>query len=759
MAHEALGRVADVGLKRPRGLLVVAVVLAALLGIYATGTEINTSRHTMVAADNPHQAKQMRYFERFGLPSAMVLVVSGGSDEARRKAVDALADRLQQKPWLAGRTIGRLTAKDFAKLALLHDPALVQKLAQGVFEPPVPPDDGYLLTSDKAHHLLVLLADLPGDQGHEVKPFVDEIRATVDETLASLDGPAAQVTARLTGPPALSVDEQKEIERGIITTSGLTALGILLLLYLAFRSVRYTLLALVPIAIGVCATMAVARLIYGELNMVTSSCSSILLALGIDFGVFLLSRYGEFVRGGADAAEAIRGAIKRAGAGLLVGAITTATAFLTTSATEFTAYARLGVIVAVGLLLMMASTLLLMPALLWVVGRGKQLEAPEIKLLRVLPNWIRRGRHGLALGSLALLVASLMSVSSLRFNTRFYDFLPDEGDSAAALRIIEHDDKVSPLHATVPASNIEQARDIAKRLRARDEVAAVQTPSDLLPPLDEQRMAALKALRSAPVDLNTLAAMIPPAQRAQLALLEEAMVTAGRVADRGSYAPEDLPDIFRRRFASLNGDEVSLTVTGSGDIWDPPTARAFSSAVSEVAPEATGMAMHIHAHLEMIREGFTRAALAAAVLVLLILVASFRNLVDALLAMVPTVVGFSWMLGAMALLRFNFDAANIVTLPLIIGIGVDAGVHLVHRMRQSRADRGGRASLEEITVGTGGAVALASVTTTVGFASLMLAEYGAMKSLGLAMTLGISATLLASLLLLPSLMVLMGRAE
>ena len=721
--------VALFALKWPRRLLIVAVVVAAALGIYSAGTQINTSRHTMVAADNPHQAKQMRFFERFGVPSAMVLVISGGTTTDRHAVVDALIERLDKEAWLENRVLGRVTPERLAKLALLFDPTLSGKVAvpkdSGV------DDEGYLVSSDGAHHFIALLPDLPGDQADEVKPFVDKIRAHRDAVLTSWD-----VEIRLTGPPALAVDEQGEITRGIITTSGLTGLGILLLLYLAFRSFRYTGLALVPVAIGVCATMAVARLVYGELNMVTSSCSSILLALGIDFGVFLLSRYGEFVRGGSDAKEAIRGALRRAGGALFIGAITTATAFLTTSSTEFTAYARLGVIVAVGLLIMMASTLLLMPALLWVVGRGKKLDSPEIKLLRVLPAVIRRGRIGLLAVGAALFAGSLAAAGGLSFNTRFYDFLPEEGESASALLIIEHDDNVSPLQATIPADDIEQARALAKKLRTLDEVAAVQTPSDLLPPLDDRLLATLKAL---PPD--------PPDPR-----LGPAWKLAKDVAQRGHYLPEDLPLIFQSRFASLDKQSVALTVIPSGNIWDPATAKQFSRAVSEVAPEATGMAMHIHAHLEMIRQGFTRAALAAAALVLLILFIAFRKLGDALLAAVPTVVGFTWMLGAMRLIGFDFDAANIVTLPLIMGIGVDAGVHLVHRMRQS-------ASLEDIAVGTGGAVALASVTTTVGFASLMLADYGAMQSLGLSMTLGITATLLASMLILPSLMLLLGKAK
>jgi len=127
--------------------------------------------------------------------------------------------------------------------------------------------------------------------------------------------------------------------------------------------------------------------------------------------------------------------------------------------------------------------------------------------------------------------------------------------------------------------------------------------------------------------------------------------------------------------------------------------------------------------------------------------------------MVPPVLGFSWMLGIMATVGFDLDAANIIILPLIMGLGVDAGVHLVHRMRQSAEERTGVASLSDVVRGTGSAVLLASCTTAIGFASLTLADYGAMTSLGAAMTLGVLTSMLASLVVLPSLMVVLGKAR
>jgi len=889
-----LAAMVQLSLNHPRPLLVLAAVMMAVFGAVGAGTPVDSSRNTMVAADNPHQAKQMRYFERFGIPQSMVFVIEGGSPAERRAVVDGLAEGLADEPALRGRILARVDPEAVAELLLLHRPELATELrgleggvragirsaAQRLLAaapgplpsatgdppeeapavppkmgrtaaPPLPPgigekltqldrllgavaaevdgrdgvatllaaggdaesptpgvdEEDYFVTADGQAHLIVMFPDLPSDQAAAVKPTVDRVRAVRDRVMAV----HPEVEASLSGPPVLVVDEQKQIERAIATTSGLTGAGIVVLLLLAFRSLRYALLTLAPVAVGVATTMAVARGIYGELNMVTSSASSVLLALGIDFGVYLLTRYGELVRGGADAREAIEKCVKRAGMGLFIGAITTAAAFLTTTVTEFTAYARLGVVVTVGLVLTMLATLLWMPALLWVAGRGKALRAPELAGMGRLPKLLRQGRVAVLLVAAGLFVAGLVQSRSLAFNTRFYDFLPDEGESAAALLAIERDPVATPLVAQVGVPSMAEARSLATQLEALPEVRQVRSPTDLLPPLDPERREALAKLATAPapswgteagpVDatalrrtLGTLAAglrRLPSAVTSSTSILDHldrltsalktspketaaaieafesrlasmlqrAWSTAAAAGARGHYAVSDLPKPFRVRYGALEGPWVSLDIVPAGDIWEPSVARRFADAVAAVAPAATGLAMHVDAHLRMILDGFTRAALAATGLVFLLLLVAFRRLGDALLAMVPPVLGFSWMLGIMATVGFDLDAANIIILPLIMGLGVDAGVHLVHRMRQSAEERTGVASLSDVVRGTGSAVLLASCTTAIGFASLTLADYGAMTSLGAAMTLGVLTSMLASLVVLPSLMVVLGKAR
>lgn len=734
--NDFLDRIALMGIRHPWRVIAASLLSLVLCGAIASTMTVDSSRHTMVSEDNPHQALQMQYFERFGFPNTLIFVISGATPEARRELSADLSQRLRAVDGLSDRVLSRVGPSDVATLLFLSDSP---PSAQGVDEA------GFLSSADGSMHYIVIEPQLEGtQQAHEVRPIIEAIRAERDAALSAATGADGTLSADLTGPAALVVDEEKEIQRGIITTSAATGLAILVLLFLAFRSVRYTLLGILPVILGVAATMAVARVLYGGLNMVTSSCSSILLGLGIDFGVFLLGRYGELLRGGASLEDAIRGTVKKAGVGMAIGAVTTALAFLTTTATEFTAYARLGVIVALGLLLMMVATLVLMPALLWVTGRKSVPVPPEIRGMGALTGVVSRFSRALLAAAVLLVVVALIPVQRITFNTRFYDFIPAHIEGARALLAIETDTQVTPLRATVPANSIEEARVIAAELRALPSVAAVQSPSDLLPELLDT-----EGLR------QRLSAELPAGTPESLIL---AQIQARQIVGRGHYTPQDIPKILQRQFLSLDGNAVSIQVVPRGNIWDPSVAREFYQQVITVAPAATGMAMHIDAHLRFIREGFAWAATAAAGLVLLTVWFSFRSLRDAALAVLPCVLGYAWMFGVMGWSGFPFDAANIVVLPLILGIGVDAGVHMVHRLRQSEEENG-VARLSDVVSGTGSSVLLASATTFAGFAMLMLAEYGAMFSLGFLMSVGIASTTLASLVVLPAVLVVLGRAR
>jgi predicted RND superfamily exporter protein len=680
-------------------------------------------------------------------------------------------------------------------------------------------DDAGYLNGSQNNHFIALFPPLEGDEGYQVRPVVRSIREARDRAMARADAP--DVRADVTGLPALVTDELAMIERDLAVTSIASSVALFLTLFWAFRSFRQSLVSFLPLGFGTLVTFGIVQLVLGKLNLITASFTSVLLGLG-DFGVHIQTRYSELLRKGATPKDAMEKAMLGAGPGLVVGTITTAVAFLTCIVTEFTAFAELGFITSVGLVVMLGGTYLLVPSAVLILLGKKPRPSPELPGFRLLAAFVRtHPRKILAASILSALVIACW-LPGLRFNGRYFDFLPKDTESARGLDQLSKDDIVSPFVANVRVSSLEEARTVAAALREKDEtVASVETPSDLLPELTPARLAAVKKVLSAlevdgaPIDLARVAeqpvnrealskalgglidtldevqfaaknggrdtapidaaksklkgladavksadgAKLDAVQRKLFLLLARATEAARRVVTRGSYLPADLPPAFQHRFVSKDQTELALFVHPRGDIWEVERAERFTADVKSVSDRTSGIATTLAEHPTMIIRGFERATLLAAVLVVLILTVSFRRASDVLVASLPLVLGTLIMLGAIPLMGLDFNHANMVVLPLLLGLGVDAAAHIMSRFRQSQEEHAGVASLDDMLAGTGSAVFVAALTTVWGFSVMMLAEYRAMFGMGLIMTVGMSATLILSLVTLPATLVLLKKAK
>jgi preprotein translocase subunit SecF len=683
---------------------------------------------------------------------------------------------------------------------------------------------GYLVSEDGELHFVVMFPELQSDEGTVLAPLVNRIREAVRQALRRAQ--AGPVTANLTGVPALAVDELEILRKGSRNTSVLSAVLILLVLYLAFRSPRPTLLALTPLAAAIVVTLGAVELLYDDLNLVTSSFISVLLGLGIDFGVFLFQRYGEEQRSGKEPAEAMRSALLLAGPGVATEAVTTVLAFLTVATTDFTAFSELGVITVFGITTMAVFAFLLIPPLTRLGASRSTIPSPELPgVSRIMALVVRAPR--LILVSAALITAGAVFSFLPRgpgYDGRFYDFLPEHTESYVALRRIEENGGMGTAFANFSAGSVEQARALAEKLRAAPEVSQVQTITDMLPPLSRERLAKIRgglqrldralangkqsgmpaggAPGSLPSALDRLqdafdevafaleqggrdpaAALevsravvklkktvsrlfaeneqgrVRELERRAGAVLSRGLRAAREAAKRSVYGAAQVPPLFRSRFLSRDGKLLALYAYPAGDIWQPEVAERFEREMLAIDPGVSGLAVNIRPNERLIIGGFQRAALLSALLIALTLLVLFRNARHAALALLPVALGWIWMLGAMKPLGLVFNAANMVALPLLMGIGVNTGSQIMYRYRQSRARGEKTARLGDLVRGTGAAVIVASLTTMAGFGALMTADYRAMQSMGMLLTVGIGLCLLASVLVLPALLVVLGRAR
>lgn len=212
---------------------------------------------------------------------------------------------------------------------------------------------------------------------------------------------------------------------------------------------------------------------------------------------------------------------------------------------------------------------------------------------------------------------------------------------------------------------------------------------------------------------------------------------------------DDLPVEIRQRYLSANG-RVLIEVDPEEDVWqEEPNAR-FVADLRSVCERATGTPVQNHQYIKLLRDSYIEAAELAFLAILVLVYLHFRSLKKLLLTLLPLGLGVLFTFGLMGWTGIQFNPANIITLPLVIGIGIAFGVYVV-----DRHDEEGRVAL--CGSSTGKAVLLSALTTVIGFASMMIGEYRGLVSLGLVMSIGVTLCFLAAVLILPQVLTWLDR--
>ncbi len=276
---------------------------------------------------------------------------------------------------------------------------------------------------------------------------------------------------------------------------------------------------------------------------------------------------------------------------------------------------------------------------------------------------------------------------------------------------------------------------------------------------EEQISDELRQVRAALARLNEVIAATDAEEARQKlgafqrALLTDLQSTLGAIQnqdDRAPLRPQDLPLPLRHRFVSKEGGSFLLQVNPKHDVWEREHQEVFVREIREVFPDATGEPVQLYEYTTLLKDSYIEAAYYAIAAVVLLVFIHFRSLFCVVLALVPVGLGTLWLAGIMGAAGIPFNPANIMTLPLVVGVGVTNGIHVLNRFAEERDPSiFGRS--------TGKAVLLSALTTIAGFGSLIIAKHAGISSLGLIMAIGTGTCMLAGLTVLPSLLTLLGR--
>ena len=690
----------------------------------------------------------------------------------------------------------------------------------------------YLLSYDEKALILNAIPNFTMLDTHYLVEGTDAAQELVDDLL--IDFPDVQ--AGLTGFIAVGRDEMVYSEQSLGYTTLIAVIAILILLVVSFRMWVAPVLALASLLIGLVWAVGIAALLVGQLNIMTQMMAVILLGLGIDFSIHLISGFTESRAAGNSIARSMEATFLKSGKGIITGAFTTACAFLTLLISHSRGMKEMGLVTGTGLLAILLATFFFLPTLL--VFRERRLERKRedgkgkkdfvqrdisFRFLGNLSVWL--GKHYIftIVTSVVITVLLVWSATEITFDHNYMNIEPKGLTSIMLQDTVLDKFDLSMDYALILTDDVDQSRALAKEYRELGSVAVTEDISLYLPSdveqdkriphiLEIQEKIQTAEIKDAIVqgDMEMLKKEIvrlemnvmemqdmafiggqdkvdnkckeivgdpddPDSENLFQDLIEivetnEAPLAAGfsnfqlkfapyfrqAVKQMGSTDPirlEDLPNSIVDRYGNASRDQFLVTVFPAGNVWqDKNFLDRFVQDLEGVSDRATGMPPVFKALIEIIGRDGRNAVLLTLAIVFILLIFDFRSPRLALMAMIPLAFGIFWMVGLMHIVGMQLTVMNFMGLPLIVGIGIDDGVHIVHRWKHE-----GKGKIGVIFASTGKAILLTSLTTMLAFGSLVFSIWRGFGHLGGALFLGVGACFLTTVLGLSGLIGLTER--
>ena len=618
----------------------------------------------------------------------------------------------------------------------------------------------------------------------------DRVRAAIAGLEFVRDGTAH---VRITGPVALADEEFSTVAEGAVEGLIASVLLISLWLFLAVRSWRLILPILLTLGIGLVLTLGFAATAVGTLNLVSVGFGVLFVGTAVDFAIQFAVRYREARHDVEDSAEAIRVVTMRAGGAILMAALAIAAGFLAFVPTDFAGVAELGLIAGIGMLIAFACTITVLPAAIALCRpRGEAAEIGFVWAMR-WDDWLARQRW-IVLGAFAALaILGGVLVPYLRFDSDPLTTKDPSTEAMRTLRALIDAPQGSPYSIDIMTRDAAAAGVLVEKLQAlplvaeaisinsfvpddqadklamiRDAAgllgpslaprapAAAITPADIrlaaktaLGPIEEaltklpkdHPVAAiagdLRALSAAPDDValtvNAVLTRHLPAQIAQLRdVLNPAPVTAA-----------DVPTSISRDWVASDG-RARVQVLAKPAARDSVGLQAFVAQVRAVAPDAGGAAVTIAETAATIVGAFRSASLWALAALAVLLLVILRRALDVALVLAPLLLSALLTVIVVVAAGIALNFANIIALPLLLGVGVSFNIYFVVNWRMGRTDMLGSA--------TARAVLFSALTTASAFGILALSAHPGTASMGVLLLISLGCTLLGSFLFVPALL-------
>ena len=617
----------------------------------------------------------------------------------------------------------------------------------------------------------------------------------------------ATESLRITGSVALAFDELNSAMHGAQDAGVLALVLVAAVLFLALRASGAVVAVLLSLILGLILTAAFATFAIGHLNLISIAFAVLYIGLGVDYAIHFLLRHQELKTSNNSIVDTLFTAGGDIGSALMICAITTAIGFYAFMPTTYEGVAELGVISGTGMIISLIVTLTIAPAVQRFLPARKGTAPIKEGWLDNALALPAKQHNVIYTLTILTLFAAIFALPQIRFDYNLLNLNNPHKESVLTFRELLSDAEDSPWHAIALADDEHEAKQVVRQLTNLPEVDKVVTLFDLVPKdqemkhflisemaltlgpttlstssvgagnytVTEQRLAletlnlALNqfiteqpnhsvavSIRTLNTSLTKLLAQLNTANDANhllntasqdlLGLLPEALGRLHTAFEAQPFTQQEIPDELSSHWHSTN-NVFRIAIYPAENINDNDALRRFVRAIQLEAPQVTGPPVISLEAGEAVVDAFIHAFSLALIGVVLALLILLRNVTSTVLVLIPLLLAALFTSAATVWLGIPFNFANIIALPLLLGIGIDSSIHMVHRSRNTE-----KSHKSLLHTSTARAIFYSALTTLVGFGSLAFSPHQGTASMGLLLAVGVLLTLICVLVILPALL-------
>jgi len=623
-----------------------------------------------------------------------------------------------------------------------------------------------------------------------------------------------------TGMHTISRDEMEAGTHDTVANLIIAIIIVLTLFIISFRMVSAPFLAMVALLIGIVWNLGITYLVIGKLNLMTAMVGVILIGLGIDYSIHLISGFTQNYYKTGDYKNSFKETFRKVGPGILTGGMTTAVAFLVFVLVKIDMMRELGFVLGTGIICTFISAILILPSLIVLKDRIKTLfikKQKQIKNISMEFDFLGNlTKKIISIPLPVIIITFLLTAGAVILIPKLHftgDFKKLEARGLLSLelmdRIIEKFDmSIDSVSFTV--NSLKECEEKTEKLNKLNSVGFVESISLYLPSKEKQLrrkkhiieikntllsqpllksanrtrlINELRRLEANIIELGDIAYMsgldkivkrcdeianlknnkkagknifdklieivkksdISTLNRMQKIFAQGLKQNYLNMCSAERITLKDIPRDIKSIYISKDRKEYLISVYPAKDIWSTIAKSRFLLDVRKLSKDVTGTPIFMYLVIKYSAEGGKKATLWALLIIFLLVLIDFKNLKFSLISLLPLIIGSIWALGFLVITDFQLTYMTIMIVPLIIGIGIDDGVHIIHRYRIE-----GKGSLPVVLSTTGKAIVLTSLTTMVAFGSLAFSRMVGYQQFGISLFAGIGFLLILSAVFLPA---------